>query len=305
LKHLQLVILLLATSKLKDSCNRPRFEAELLLSYHLKKDRAYLHAFDNQEVRDIEQFQKLIDRRANYEPYEYITGSVSFYDIELFVKQGVLIPRPETEILIDLVSNIIDSNDITSIAEIGIGSGAISVVLARKFPNLNIVATDISDSAIEVANLNLRKYGVKDRVKVIKSNLLDEVKDSIELVVSNPPYIANGFQLEPNVKDYEPSEALFGGVVGDELLKQIVLDTKERGVKYLACEMGYDQKEPMEQFFSEIGVKSYRFYKDLAGFDRGFIYVLYMETYRKAERVITTGILNLFLPFFSPLHHHI
>jgi len=261
----------LATEQLQKSCDRPRFEAELLLSYHLKKDRTYLHAFDNKEVENIEQFQKLIDRRANYEPYEYITKNVSFYDIELYIKQGVLIPRPETEILIDLVSNIIDSNGITSIAEIGVGSGAISIVLARKFPNLNIVATDISDSAIEVANLNLRKYGVKDRVQVIKSNLLDEVKDSVELVVSNPPYIANGFKLEPNVKDYEPSEALFGGVVGDELLKQIVLDTKELGVKYLACEMGYDQKEPMEQFFIEIGVKSYRFYRDLAGFDRGFV----------------------------------
>lgn len=263
--------LILATKQLQNSCDRPRFEAELLLSHFLKKDRSYLHAFDNKEIENIEQFQKLIDRRANHEPYEYITKSVSFYDIELYIKKGVLIPRPETEILIDLVSDIIKKDSITSIAEIGVGSGAISLVLARKFPNLNIVSTDICDTPIEVANLNLRKFGVKDRVKVIKSNLLDEVKDDIKLVVSNPPYIANNFKLKPNVIEYEPKEALFGGNRGDELLKQIVLDSKERGVKYLACEMGYDQKQPMEHFFNEIGIKSYSFYKDLAKFDRGFI----------------------------------
>jgi release factor glutamine methyltransferase len=122
-----------------------------------------------------------------------------------------------------------------------------------------------------VANSNIKKYEVGDRVRVIKSSILDEVEETLELVVSNPPYIAEDFVLKSNVVDYEPKEALFGGVVGDELLKEIVLDVQARGVKYLACEMGYDQKEPMEQFFSEIGVKSYSFYKDLAKFDRGFV----------------------------------
>jgi len=100
---------------------------------------------------------------------------------------------------------------------------------------------------------------------------LDEVSEAVELVVSNPPYIAEDFILKSNVVDYEPKEALFGGVVGDELLKQIVLEVKAKNIKYLACEMGYDQKKPMTEFFKEIGVKSYRFYKDLAGFDRGFV----------------------------------
>jgi len=260
-----------ATKELKNSCERPRFEAELLLSYHLKKDRTYLHAFDDSIVENSELFQALIKRRANHEPYEYIVGEASFYDIELNVEQGVLIPRPETEILIDLVAEIIEKEKITTIAEIGVGSGAISVVLARKFPNLKIIATDICDTPIEVSRLNIKKYQVEDRVTVIKSSILDEVKNNIELVVSNPPYIAEDFVLESNVVDYEPKEALFGGVVGDELLKQIVLDVKAKNIKYLACEMGYDQKEPMIEFFNEIGVEFYRFYKDLAGFDRGFV----------------------------------
>ena len=260
-----------AEKKLQISCQRPRFEAELLLAYHLKKERTYLHAFDDAEVEDIEPFEALVERRAKHEPYEYIVGSASFYDIELNVEQGVLIPRPETEILVDLVAEIIERENITSIAEIGVGSGAISVVLARKFPALHIVATDICDTPIKVATSNIEKYKVAHRVRIIKSNILDGVKGSFELVVSNPPYIAKDFMLESNVVDYEPKEALFGGVVGDELLKQIVLDVQARDMKYLVCEMGYDQKEPMEQFFSEIGVKSYKFYKDLAGFDRGFV----------------------------------
>ena len=260
-----------ASGLLTESCERPWFEAELLLAYHLKKDRTYLHAFDSNEVTELERYQVLVQRRVAHEPYEYIVGEASFYDIELNVEAGVLIPRPETEILIDLVAEIIEKENIVNIAEVGVGSGAISIVLARKFPNLNIIATDICDTPLKVAKENSEKYKVSNRVNIIKSNILDEVNDDLELVVSNPPYIAEDFLLESNVVDYEPKEALFGGRVGDELLKQIVLDIKERGIKYLACEMGYDQKEPMTQFFNEIGVKSYKFYKDLAGFDRGFV----------------------------------
>jgi len=260
-----------ATKKLQNSCERPRFEAELLLAYHLKKERTYLHAFDDVVVKDIEGFEALVERRTNHEPYEYIVGEASFYDIVLEVEEGVLIPRPETEILIDLVAESIEREKISSIAEIGVGSGAISVVLARKFPNLKIVATDICDTPLKVAQKNIETFGLQERVKVIKSNLLDEVTTPIELVVSNPPYIAKDFVLESNVVDYEPAEALFGGVVGDELIKQIVLDVKKRGIKYLACEMGYDQKEPMRAFFDEYGIENYTFYQDLAGFDRGFV----------------------------------
>ena len=263
--------LIQATKKLQQSCERPLFEAELLLAHHLKKERTYLHAFDEALVEDIEGFNQLVERRAKHEPYEYIVGSASFYDIDLEVEEGVLIPRPETEILIDLVAEIIEKEGITNIAEIGIGSGAISVVLARKFPNLQIIATDICDTPIKVAGKNIKRFVLEERIELRKSSILDEVSEAIELVVSNPPYIAEDFILKSNVVDYEPKEALFGGVVGDELLKQIVLDVKAKNVKYLACEMGYDQKEPMTEFLKENAIKSYSFYKDLAGFDRGFV----------------------------------
>jgi release factor glutamine methyltransferase len=259
------------TLELRVVCERPQFEAELLLSYHLKKDRIYLLTHEYAEVQNVENFKILIQRRAKNEPYEYIVGEASFYDLHLEVEEGVLIPRPETEILIDLVSEIIERENIKNIAEIGVGSGAISVVLARKFPNLNIIATDICEAPLRVASNNIEKYGLKSQIELRKSNLIDEVDEKVELVVSNPPYIAEDFLLESNVVDYEPKEALFGGRVGDELLKQIIIDVQKRDIKYLACEMGYDQKEPIETFVNKLGVKSIKFYKDLAGFDRGFI----------------------------------
>jgi len=256
--------------ELKVACERPQYEAELLLAYHIDQDRTYLITHDN-NIIDIKEYKNLIQRRKKYEPYEYIVGEASFYDIHLKVEKGVLIPRPETEILIDLVANIIEKENITRIAEIGVGSGAISVVLAMKFPKLSIIATDISETALRVAQLNINKYEITEQIELRKSNLIDEVSEPVELVVSNPPYIAEDFLLDSNVIDYEPKKALFGGRVGDELLKQIIVDVKEKNIRWLACEMGYDQKEPIQAFVNELGVKSIQFYKDLADIDRGFV----------------------------------
>lgn len=264
-----------AREELKEACERPAFEAELLLASHLGQDRTYLLIHDMDSIANEADFKQLIQRRAAHEPYEYIVGSASFYDIHLEVEEGVLIPRPETEILIDLVADIIEKENITRIAEIGVGSGAISIVLARKFPQLHIIATDICDTPLKVAGKNIETFGLNQQIELRKSNLIDEVQEELELVVSNPPYIAEDFLLESNVIDYEPKEALFGGRVGDELLKQIIIDVKKKGVRYLACEMGYDQKEPIQEFVNEIGVEYIKFYKDLAGFDRGFIIKFY------------------------------
>lgn len=227
--------------------------------------------YEDKEVQNFEGFESLVLRRAAHEPYEYIVNKASFYDIELYVEHGVLIPRPETELLIDHVSRIIEEKGINRIVEIGVGSGAISIVLARKFPHLKIIATDICDIPLKVATRNIEQFGLQGQITLLKSNLMDEIKEDVQLVVSNPPYIAEDFVLEPNVADYEPKEALFGGKVGDELLKQIILDVQKRGIACLACEMGYDQKAPLQAFANETGVQTIDFYQDLAGFDRGFI----------------------------------
>ena len=263
--------LIWAKAELSKACERPQFEAELLLTYYLKQNRMYLITHDNDQIENSQGFKYLVKRRAKNEPYEYIVGKASFYDIYLEVEEGVLIPRPETEILIDLVAEIIKKENITRIAEIGVGSGAISVVLARKFPELNIIATDICDTPLKVAKKNIDTFGLNAQIELRKSNLIDEIYEDVELVVSNPPYIAEDFLLASNVVDYEPKEALFGGRVGDELLKQIILDVKEKDIKYLACEMGYDQEDPISDFVNKVGVESIKFYKDMAGFDRGFV----------------------------------
>ena len=112
-------VLLWAREELQEACERPSYEAELLLAYHLGKDRTYLMTHDREDLADVDGFQALVQRRAAHEPYEYIVGSASFYDIHLEVEKGVLIPRPETEILIDLVAEIIEREQLTRIAEIG------------------------------------------------------------------------------------------------------------------------------------------------------------------------------------------
>jgi len=259
-----------ASGRLRDVCDRPRFEAELLMAFYLKVDRSYLIIHDNQDIK-VDEYFELIDRRTSYEPYEYITNQVSFYDIELFVKEGVLIPRPETEILIDKVSDIIQKNDIQKIAEIGVGSGAISVVLARKFPHLKIVASDISLDALKVAKVNVQNFNLQGQITLKHTSLLDGIKDKFDLIVSNPPYIADNFTLDKNVVEYEPKEALFGGRVGDELLKDIIQEVKHRDIRWLCCEMGYDQKDPLLTFVRDTGVYCVEFYKDLANLDRGFV----------------------------------
>ncbi len=161
-----------AREQLQEACERPAFEAELFLAYHLGKDRTYLLIHDMDTFDHVAEFKKLIERRAVHEPYEYIVGSASFYDIHLEVEKGVLIPRPETEILIDLVAEIIEKENITEIAEIGVGSGAISIVLARKFPQLHIIATDICDTPLKVAGKNIKTFGLSKQIELRKSNLI-------------------------------------------------------------------------------------------------------------------------------------
>jgi len=263
--------LIQAKEQLRYACERPLFEAEILLAYHLDKERTWLKMYDDRELEDEAGYEALVARRVAHEPMEYITGRVSFYDIELHIAPGALIPRPETEVLVDKVAEVIAREGYRRIAEIGIGSGAISVVLARRFPQLQIVASDISEEALEIARTNVQAFGLEEQITLHHTSLLDGMDEPIELIVSNPPYIAKHTPLAPNVAEYEPHTALYSEERGDELLQQIILLAHERGVKYLVCEMGYDQREPIAEFVKELGDYAIEFYTDLAGLDRGFM----------------------------------
>ncbi len=248
-------------------------EARILMSYHVGKDNLYLLLHDNEVLKDPKGYFNLIKRRSLNEPVEYITNSVSFYSREFFIKKGVLIPRPETEILIDKTLKIIQKFKNIKVAEIGVGSGVISIMLALLKKDIKIVATDISKEAIEVAKINAKRFKVEDKITFVKTSFLDTIKEDFDIIISNPPYISNYFEIEKNLT-YEPKRALFGGKIGDEILKNIIDLAIKKRVKFLACEMGYDQLEPLKSYMIQKGVIKFEFYKDLSSHDRGFIATL-------------------------------
>ena len=226
---------------------RPRLESEILLSFVLNQPRIYLHIHETQALSHFEEIRYLdfIWRREQHEPIEYLTEKVSFYGEEFYISHGTLIPRPETDILIDKAKEIIFQHSCKNIAKIGIGSGIIS---------------DISPEALFNAYVNLKKFKISN-LKLYKSAFLDfntQNKLSFDLLISNPPYIKND-EILPHSLSYEPPKALFGGEVGDEILHQIILLASIAKIPHLICEMGYNQRQSIENFIHKIPPKKIEF----------------------------------------------
>ncbi len=258
------------TQKLNPYISRASREAQLLLMAYLNVDELYLITHQNTQVKNLEALYIWVQRRMKNEPFEYITNKVSFYSEEFYIAQGALIPRPETEILIDEVLNhIMSLKSNIQFVEVGVGSGVISIILAQKFPNARFIAIDISQDALEIAKINIKEFGLENRIELRLGSLLDTVNEKIDYLVSNPPYIENGIILESNL-GYEPQNALFGGDKGDEIIKSLLDEVLRRDIKFFSCEMGYDQKGKITEYLKEIQNKNLEFYKDLANFDRGF-----------------------------------
>jgi len=267
-------ILVDITSILKPFIPRASREAQLLLIAHLRKDELWLITNKNAVVEDIEKLYEWVNRRVANEPLEYITNSVSFYSENFYIAQGALIPRPETEILIDeVIKNVQDKNSTITFVEVGIGSGIISIMLAKIFPYAKFMAVDISPDAIEIAKINIEKFGLTKRIELHIGSLLDPIKGHVDYLVSNPPYIANNTELESNLS-YEPQNALFGGTIGDEIIRELLNEVLKRKINFFTCEIGYDQKSKITDYLKDINSKDLNFYKDLSGFDRGFTFKL-------------------------------
>lgn len=258
------------TAELHDVVERPRREGELLLMAHLQCDQLWLITHQEEPVANGKQLQEWVRRRKAHEPLEYITNSVSFYSQLFHIEPGALIPRPETEILIDRVLEAVDPEAAVTITEVGVGSGVISIVLAQHLPHARIIAVDISEAALNVARKNIEAFGLEERIELRRSDLLENVPETIDLLVSNPPYIAADAKLEKNL-DYEPQNALFGGEIGDEIIRRLIDQADVRQIPLFACEMGYDQQPKVAAYIDGMGFESIAFYKDLAGFDRGFV----------------------------------
>ena len=258
------------TRKLDPYIPRASREAQLFLMHHLDVNELWLLTNQTSHVEDIDKLFELVERRCKNEPFEYITNKVSFYSEEFYIASGALIPRPETELLIDEVFKRFPKEDADiQFVEVGVGSGIISIMLALHYKNAKFIAVDISEDALKVAKKNIDKFGLGERIELRLGSLLEEVKEKVDYLVSNPPYIENGVELESNL-DYEPQNALFGGEIGDEIIKILLDEVLKRDIKFFSCEIGYDQKGKISQYLKEEKFKALEFYKDYANFDRGF-----------------------------------
>lgn len=252
----------------------PRLNAEVLLAHATESSRTVLIA--HPEVVPTEDqtalFRQWIELRAKRMPLAYIIGSRGFYGLEFEVKPGVLVPRPETETLVDTTIRLIGDEPCV-IADLGVGSGAIAVSLAVTLPEAHLYCTDTSREALEIARRNAEKNGVGDRVHLREGNLLEPLDGlSFDAIVSNPPYIRSREidLLQPEIALYEPRAALDGGRDGLDYFRRIVPESpgylKLDG--FLLVEVGMTQSEEVCALFRENGYLDVEVMNDYAGIER-------------------------------------
>lgn len=241
-------------SQLLDRAGVPeaRREAGSLLSFVIEKDRTFLisHAEDQLNDQQVDQFREVVERRAVGEPLQYITGVQDFFGREFRVTPDVLIPRPETELLVSAALEV--DRAPTLICDVGTGSGCIAITLLCELKNARAIAVDKSTAALEVAKLNAEKLSVADRVEFVVSDCFDSIElREFDLVVSNPPYVSAGVLagLQREVRDHEPLVALSPGADGLSIVRRLI-DEAPRFLKqhgHLIMEIGFDQGEAVQQ----------------------------------------------------------
>ena len=243
-------------------------DAELLLLHALRISRVTLLAHPGREIDPARQslFQTLIERRLQREPIQYIIGQQEFYGLAFNVSPAVLIPRPETEHLVEAVLHRLPGEKPLKIADVGTGSGAIAIALAFHLPQASITALDISPAALAIAEANAAKHDVAARIRFLHSDLFAAVlseragskkegyKHTFDAIVSNPPYIAKFDRdaLHPQVRDHEPATALFAGETGLEIYRRLIPQAwnalKPNGL--LALEIGHGQRDALANLLS-------------------------------------------------------
>ena len=248
-----------------------RRDAELLLMRATGKDRAFLLTHPGTELTPGQQstYEQWLVRRARHEPIQYITGEQEFYGLALHVTPGVLIPRPETEHLVEALLEQIPHNAPLRIADIGTGSGAIAIALARHLPHASITALDISQPALAIARENAERHKVADRIRFLESDLLEAVAhEKLDAIVSNPPYVPDSEVLDPQVRDFEPRTALYAGPSGLDVYQRLIPQAwaalKPGG--WLLMEIGHGQRNALNELLKEWSGVS--FVNDLQGIPR-------------------------------------
>ena len=240
-----------------EKISTPKLKARLLLQYVLKKPRQYLIVYDNQKLTDKEEqdYLKYIELLTQGEPIEHITHQKEFMKLNFYVDENVLIPRQDTEVLVEEVMNIAKKIRAKKILDLCTGSGAIAVSLAKYLENVQLTALDISGKALDIAIANAKNNHVQDKITFVESNLFEELgQERYDIIVSNPPYIRRGEidTLDKEVRR-EPRLALDGGEDGLDFYRNII----DKGYEYLkyggyiCLEIGYDQKEAVMQIIKD------------------------------------------------------
>ena len=264
-------------TRLKDSphADRARRDAETLLLHMLGRDRAFLIAHGDEVLTaaGAVRYYALIDRRLNGEPIQYIVGEAEFYGLPFHVTHDVLIPRPETEHAVEKVLELAAQFKAPRIVDVGTGSGAIAVALQHKLPQASVVATDLSQDALEVARENAQRNGVADRIRFFAGDLLAAVSaEQFDIAVSNPPYVPEGDHavLAVEVREFEPALALFAGADGLAIYRRLIpaAHAALAAGGFLVMEIGFTQEAAVRALLAETGFGGIEFIADLQGIPR-------------------------------------
>lgn len=246
----------------------PRLDAELLLAHALGVDRAALYADPRREVvgAQARSFQDLVRRRsAGREPVAYLLGRKGFRHIELEVDARVLVPRPETELLVELGLELAPG---ARVLDVGTGSGAVALALKQERPDLDVTGSDVSEAALDVARANRNRLGLD--VELVCADLLDGVGARWDAILSNPPYVAerDRARLPRDVRVHEPALALFAGRDGLDVIRRLVAAAEQTDTALLAIEVGEGQSAAASALVQEAGFGSVESRRDLAGIER-------------------------------------
>ena len=259
----------LLTNRIEDAS----LESEVLLRHALRLSRVQLYTELEREPGTAEEqdFWRLIERRLDREPTAYITGHREFYGLDFYVNPTVLIPRPESELLVERALAWAKNRAVSAIADVGTGCGAIAISLALNLPQTQIYATDISTAALRVAHLNCRKHGVTDRVSLLAGDMLNLLPEPVDLIVANLPYVRKSELPQVNTLDFEPVLALNGGADGLEKIHRLgtQLNGKLHPGGCLLLEIGQGQRGAVTTFLTNLfPLARIEITPDLSGIDR-------------------------------------
>lgn len=266
----------LGSSQLREvGIDNAAVDVRMLLEHSLKLSHEALILKQEHKISDIEfkHFFELIERRKKFEPIAYLVNKKEFYDLEFYINESVLIPRPDSETLIDEALGYFDSKSYVKILDLGVGSGCLLLTLLHHFQNATGVAVDVSDKALEVTKHNYQKFKLKNPVEFLASDWNNlQLNNKFDLIVSNPPYIKNKDiqNLQKDVKNYEPLTALEGGDDGLECYRKLIPIIrnllKSQAIAIIEC--GEGQHEELAEIAKNNGLNIKKYSRDLAGIVR-------------------------------------